>query len=206
MIGRAVEMDDALEKRAGCSSGFQFFREPAVAERERNFRLVDDLREFARAQHRHGVDDDGAGLGGRQPRGDHGGIVAGAHEHAIAGLHAVILDQHMREPVGPVGEFLVGAHAAVADQRDVIAKALFDEAVAEFDAGVDPVGILKLRSVEQEIRPLLARRQIVARECVDVATRTQRRVSSHRVARHVASRFLVSPPSLRRRQLAAPGR
>ncbi len=38
-----------------------------VAEGQRNFRLVDDLRQFAREQHRHGVDDDGAGLGGGEP-------------------------------------------------------------------------------------------------------------------------------------------
>ena len=75
----------------------------------------------------------------------------------------------MRQAVGPVGEFLVGALAAVADQRDVVAKALLDDAVGQFDRGIEIFGVLKFRPVEQQFRPLLRRRQISPREIIDMA-------------------------------------
>ena len=73
----------------------------------------------------------------------------------------------------PVGQLLVGAAAAVADQRRVVAEALLDHAVGQLDGGVEVLGILELRPVEQQVGPLLGRRQIVAREGVDVAGRAE---------------------------------
>jgi hypothetical protein len=61
----------------------------------------------------------------------------------------------MRQAVGPVGQFLVGALAAVADQRDPVAPALFDDTVGQFDRGIQIFRILKLGPVEQQVRPLL---------------------------------------------------
>ena len=54
----------------------------------------------------------------------------------------------------PVGELLVGALAAIADQRDAIAEALLDHPVGELDGGVEMLRILKLRPVEQQVGPL----------------------------------------------------
>jgi hypothetical protein len=79
----------------------------------------------------------------------------------------------MRQAVGPVGQLLVGALAAIADQRDAIAKTLFDDAVSQFDRGVEIVRILKLRAVEQQRRPLLQRRQASPRKIVDMARRAE---------------------------------
>ena len=143
VVGGAVEADDLLQEAAVLGAGDHLVHQPRVAERQADLGLVDDLRQFAGAQHRHGVDDDGAGLGRRQPAGDHGGVVGRADQHAVAGLDAVVLDKRMRQPVGPVGQFLVGAPAAVADQRGVVAKALFDHAVGQFDGGVEVVGIVE---------------------------------------------------------------
>ena len=139
----------------------------------RDLGLVDDLAELAGAQHRHGVDHHGAGLGGGEPGRDQRRIVAGADEHAVAGLDAVILDQRIGEPVRPVGEFLVGAAAAVADQRDAVAEAALDVAVGQFDRGVQVFRILEFRPVEDEVGPLIERRKIVAREGVDMRGRTE---------------------------------
>ena len=75
----------------------------------------------------------------------------------------------MRQPIGPVRQFLVGALAAIADQRDVVAKTLFDDAVGQFDRGVEIIRVLKLRPFEQQFRPLPRRRQIAPREIVDMA-------------------------------------
>ena len=129
------------------------------------------LRELAGAQHRHRVDHDRACLGRRQPAGDHRRIVGRADQHAIAGLHAVVLDQRMRQAVGPVGQLLVGAPPAVADQRGVVAEALFDQSVGQLDRGVEVLGIVE--AVEQEVRPLVDRRKIVAGKRVDMCGRAE---------------------------------
>ena len=96
-------------------------------------------------------------------------IVARADQDAIAGLDAVILHQRMRQAVRPVGEFLVGALTAVADQRDVIAESLLDIPVGQFDRGVEIFRILKLRAIEQQFRPQLGRRQVSPGKIIDVA-------------------------------------
>ena len=173
MIRRAVEIDDLLEEAAGLGAGNQFIGDAAIGERERDLGLVDDLAELAGAQHRHGVDDDGACLGRRKPCRDQRRIVARADQDTIAGLDAVILDQRMRQPVRPVREFLVGTLAAIADQRDTIAHSLLDDAIRQFDRGVEIIGILKLGPVEQHFRPLLRRRKVSPREIIDVARRAK---------------------------------
>ena len=129
VIGGAVEPDDQLQEFAVLGASDQFLRDARVAERERDLRLVDDLRQFAGAQHRHRIDDDGAGLGGGEPDRDHRGIVRRADQHPIARLDAIVLDQRMGEPIAPVGELLVGAPPAVTDQRGMIAEAALDHAV-----------------------------------------------------------------------------
>ena len=47
-------------------------------------------------------------------------------------------------------------------------KPFLDDAVGQFDRGVEIFGILKLRPVEQQFRPLLGRRQISPRKIIDV--------------------------------------
>ena len=123
VIGGAVEPDHLLEEPAVLGAGDELVHQPGVAQREADLRLVDDLGELAGAQHRHRVDDDGTGLGRREPARDHGRIVGGADQNPVARLDAEVLDQRMGDAVRPVGELLVGAPAAVADQRDVIAEA-----------------------------------------------------------------------------------
>ena len=94
VVGGAVEADDARgETRC------PWRRRPA----RRRSRLSHSARpisalstiggQLAGAQHRHGVDRDGAGLGGRQPDRHHRRVVAGADQHAVAGLDAEVLDQ-----------------------------------------------------------------------------------------------------------------
>jgi len=47
----------------------------------------------------------------------------------------------------------------------------FDGAIEQLDAAVHPRRILQLRQLEQELRPRVARRQVVARERVDMRGR-----------------------------------
>ena len=133
VIGGAVEADHLLEIFAGLGAGDELVHQPRVAQRQRDLGLVDDLAEFAGAQHRHGIDDDGAGFGRRQPARHHRRIVRRADQNAIAGLDAEILDQRVGDAVGPVGQLLVSAAAAIADQRDMVAEAARDHAVGQLD-------------------------------------------------------------------------
>ena len=166
---------DLLQEAAVLGACHQLVGDAAVAQRETDLGLVDDLGELAGAQHRHGVDGHGAGLGHRQPRRHHGGVVARPDQHAVARLDAEVLHQRVRQPVAPVGQLLVGAAAAVADQRGVVAEALLHHPVGQLDGGVEVFGILELRPVQQQVGPLLGRRQVVAREGVDVRAGTEDR-------------------------------
>jgi hypothetical protein len=140
-----------LENLIVLGAGDHLVHQPRVAERERDFGLVDDLGKLACAQHRHGVDHHRARLGRGQPAGDHRRVVGGADQHPVAGLHAVILDQRMGEAVGPVGQFLVGAAATIADQRGRGRRTLGDHRVGQFHRGVEPIGIVE--AVQQQVRP-----------------------------------------------------
>ena len=99
VVGGAVEVDDLLQEAAVLGARHQLVGDAAVAEREADLGLVDDLGQLAGAQHRHGVDGHRAGLGHRQPRRHHRRVVAGADQHAVAGLDAEVLDQRVRQPV-----------------------------------------------------------------------------------------------------------
>ena len=77
----------------------------------------------------------------------------------------------MRQAVGPVGQLLVRAPPAVADQRRVVAESLLDQAVGQLDRGVEVLGVVE--AVEQELRPLVERREMVAGERVDVCSRAE---------------------------------
>ncbi len=72
----------------------------------------------------------------------------------------------MRQTVGPVGEFLVSAAAAVADQRHVIAEAPRDHLVGKFDRGVQLGAIVEIREVD--VRPCVLWRQVIAGETVSM--------------------------------------
>ena len=76
VVRGAVEVDDLLEKPAGLGACHQLVGDAAIGQRQRDLRLVDDLGQFAGAEHRHGVDDDGARFGGAEPRRDQRRIVS----------------------------------------------------------------------------------------------------------------------------------
>ena len=104
------------------------------------------------------------------------GLLADRIRMRLPGLHAIVLDQGMRDAVGPVGQLLVGAAAAIADQRGMVAEALARPCIGQFHAGVQAIGIIE--AVEQQIRPLVRRRQPVAGESINM-----RRWSKHHTLR-----------------------
>ena len=73
----------------------------------------------------------------------------------------------MGDAIGPVGQLFIGARAAIADQRGMIAKTLFDHAIGQLDADIQPFGIVE--TVKIQHRPALGWWQAVTGECVDMA-------------------------------------
>ena len=166
MIGGAVKADHLFEELAVLGASDDLVHQPRVAEHQRHFGFVDDLTELAGAQHRHGIDDDSTCFGRGEPAGNQSRIVGGANENAIAGLDAEVLDQRTCDAVGPVGQFFVGAAAAIADQRDMIAETARHHAVGQFDRGIELFGVVE--AVERDVWPKLAGREVVAGECISM--------------------------------------
>ena len=71
----------------------------------------------------------------------------------------------------PIRQFLVRPPPAVADQRRVVAEAALDHPIRQFDRRVEMIGIGE--AIEQEVGLLVLRREIVARERIDVSTRSE---------------------------------
>src|SRR4029077_10986493 len=64
---------------------------------------------------------------------------------------------------------------AIADQCNIVAEALQRHPLGQFDGRVQVFGVLKLRPLQQQQRPLFPGGQIVTREGVVVRTGTERR-------------------------------
>ncbi|MGA9195155.1 MAG: hypothetical protein WB037_08700 [Pseudolabrys sp.] len=61
----------------------------------------------------------------------------------------------------------------------MVAETALDHAVRQFDRDVQALGILKFRPVEQNVRPLIERRKIVAGEGIDMCGWAKLDVSCH---------------------------
>src|SRR5436190_1574303 len=107
-------------------------------------------------------------------------VVAASNEHPVARFDAEVLREGVSQPVAPVRQLLVRAPSSVADERHMVAEPLLDHAVGQFNGDVDVLRILKLRPVEQQIGPLVGRRQMISRKGVHVRARAQRRSADHR--------------------------
>ena len=138
VVGGAVETDHLLEEFAGLGAGDQLVGDAAVGQSASAISALSTILPSSPARSIGMVLTTTAPalVAASQAR-DQRRIVAGADQHAVARLDAVVLDQRMRQPVRPVGQFLVGAPAAIADQRDVVAEAALDHAVGQFDRGVE---------------------------------------------------------------------
>ena len=188
MICRAVKACSHGQKGAVPRAQGQILDQTGVAQRIGDFGLVDHLGQFARPQHRHGVDHHRPRLGRRQPASHHGRIVGRPDQHPVSRPDPIVFGQHMGDAVGPVGKLLVGSTAAIADQRNIVAKALCDHAVGQFNADIQPVGIVEPGQVQ--VRPGLQGWQPVARETVGMAGGTKHVVYS----RSLPTLSLRAPP------------
>ena len=174
VIGGAVKADHLGQELAGLGAGGHLVHHPGVAQGELHLGLVDDLPQLLGAQQRHGVDHHRTGLGRRQPAGHQRRIVGRTDQHPVARLQPEILDQRMRHPVGPVGQFLIGAHPPAADKRGPVTEPVFHHPVGQFDRRVQGLGIVD--PVQQQLGPQLGRRQVVPGKCVGVRGRVELRI------------------------------
>ena len=147
VVGRSIEADHLREEGTVFRARHHLVHQPRVAQRNRDFGLVDDLAQLAGAQHRHRVHHDCARLGRSQPTGDHRRVVCRADQHPVAGLHAVVLGERVGQTVRPVRQLLVRATATVTNESGVVAEALFDDAVGQLNGSVEVLGVVE--AVEQ---------------------------------------------------------
>ena len=164
----AAPVDDAREAGRQRTRLLQLLRQAVIAEREPDLRLVERVGDLARPQHRHRRDDDAAGLQHREEDRDPHRRVGGAQEHAAARHEPELAGEDVGDPVHPLVELAIGQGLGRADEAGRIAPAGRDPAVEKARAGIEPRRVLQLRAREQERRPLLLRRQVVAREAVDM--------------------------------------
>ena len=171
VVGRAIKADHGFQEPRVFGANHQIIHQPRVAQRQRHLGLVDNLAQFPRPQHRHGVHHNSARLGGRQPARHHRRIVGRPDQHAISGLYAVVFNQSMRDAVRPIGKFLIGPPPPIADQGHIVTKATINHPVGQFGRGIDPVGIGII--IQQVIGLLIGGGQAVAAECVGMARWSQ---------------------------------
>ena len=194
--------DHRRERRAVRAGGLELASEPHVAQRVRDLRLGHDVGELLGAQQRHRAHRDAAGLHHREPaRGEHR-RVRRAQQHAVARNETEILDQHVGDAVGAIEQVGVGPAHAGRPRRSRCGRPsrARSRGRAAPSAQFSRSGYRELRQLENEFGPGSARRQVVARERVDV-----RRVAHHSTvalvpfhprAPHPRARMVPRRPSL----------
>src|SRR5450631_4885983 len=80
----------------------------------------------------------------------------------------------MGQPVRPIGQFFIGAPPSIADQCHAIAVTSLHQAVGQFNCDIELFRILELGPIQNEIRPLIEWREVIAREGIDVRGRSKR--------------------------------
>ena len=156
-IGRfAAEHHALLEARhmagvAGCHAVLQFVGQQAVAQRGADLRFVDDLRQLARTQQRHGGHRHQTGLERAEQTSGHHGAVAAAQQNAVTGHEAHVLRQHLGDAVAFVLQLSIGPaevaparmEVAHAVQRDAVAPATLHMPVHQLHGAVELVGVIQ---------------------------------------------------------------
>ena len=146
----AVIFDECLTKCVWLDRLAEVADEAAVDDRVADLGAVDHRRDLAGAEQRHGRDDHAAGLEHAEPGGEQGVAVGPAQQHAVAGDQPFFLDQQPGDAAGEIVEVGIGPAAVGVDDGEVVRLA----ALEQLRGGVEPLGIMKLRQVEAELRQL----------------------------------------------------
>jgi hypothetical protein len=185
-----------LQRRARSAGKVELDREALVAQRVRDARFGDDIGQLLRPKERHGPDRDPACFQDCEPARRHHRPVEASQKHAVAGDEAQVFAQDSRDTVGLRKESGIRPFGAVLrDDRPSRPPASIQRAVEQFERGVQSRRIMKLRQVEDQVRPLFARRKTVARERVDVRGCRHDELLALRTSRPTISRCTSDAPS-----------
>lgn len=131
-----------------------------------------DGGQLRRARLRQYGDGDPARLHDGEPAGGQPGRRRPAQQYPVARHDAQIVRQHLGDAVHRLPQLSVAPDAPVAGtQRGAVRAPFLDGAVQQFMPAVQPVGVTRRGIVQEELRPLLRRREMVAREGVGVGAR-----------------------------------
>ncbi len=167
----AVKVLEVRQRRAARERERQLFGQPRVAQRMADLRLADDLCELLGAQQRHAPDHDPARFDDAEPTcGEHRRVGA-AQQHAVAGHQPHVVDEDVSDATRLCLQLGVGPAYPLAEQAGAISPASRHLAVEQLGGAVQSGREAQLGEVEAELGPLLAGRQMIARERVYVCAR-----------------------------------
>jgi hypothetical protein len=166
--------------------GDKFGCEALIAEGRADLGLVDHVHQFFLAQQRHGGNDDQTRFHHGEPGDGQHRRVRAAQQHAVARHQAQIFRQHARQAVYLIQHLGIGERATGAIDGDAVAPAARHGGIQQFHRAVQPVGILHLRDVIDQGRPLVARRQMIVGEGIDMGG------DGHAVASFKSERAMMS--------------
>ena len=144
----------------------QFGQQAAIAQRQRGLGATDDARQLTRAQQRHGGHRHQTRVDHAQPGQRHLYGVAAAQQHAVAGHHAVVFDQHLGNARGFGVGVAVGVRAVRAAQQRAVAVACAFGLVEQGLHQVDLIGYLQFGQVVVQCGQGFGRGQPVMHEVV----------------------------------------
>jgi hypothetical protein len=163
-LGAGPEGQQLPQDRLLGLRGHRLAGHPSIGEPVGDLGLRDHLAQLTRAQQRHRRDHDAAGQEDPEPARHQLRGVGPVQQDPVAGHQPHVVDEHAGDALGPVAQVGVGPGLIVA----VDARALVEPPVQQRDGRVHPLGILELGQGEEQVRPLLPRRQVVPGEGVDV--------------------------------------
>ena len=166
-VSSAAVAADLLELQAGRRGFEQVGRQRRIAERMRDLGDLDHGLELLGTQQRHGGHGNATSLHHAEPAGHGHRVVGPAQQHAVAGHQAHVLHQHLGDAVGLLAQLPVGPADAAALQAQAFAPAaLVHGLVQQLGGAVQLLRELQIGQLEQELGPLLARRQVLGGEAV----------------------------------------
>ena len=121
------------------AGGDQVVGEPGVAERQAGPRDVADRAQLAGAQRRHRRHHHPARRQHAEPAGHQPRVVGAAQQHPVARHQAELLDQHVRDRVGPLAELAVRPLDARTEQAAAVRAVLGDGAREQDLRAVQPL-------------------------------------------------------------------
>jgi len=149
----------------------QLLAKSVVAQRERGFRQLDELAQLVAAQQRHRGDHHAACLDDAEPAGHQPRVVRSAQQHPAAREKSVVLGEYLCDLVGPSLQLAVGPPLRRRDQAGTVGAERGDLFVQQGGRAVQPRRVSQLVQRHLDVRPQLARGQVIPTEGVQMCRR-----------------------------------